>query len=206
MIQILRDKLKKKGIDMNNQERIRKLYKELDRSCFMEEYKESADQDRPFPIGHGQTISQPSLVLRMTILLDVEKDSKVLEIGTGSGYQAALLAKAAEELYTVERIEDLFVKAKDRLTKGGYENIKFKLGDGSLGWKDHAPYDRIMVTASARKIPEKLVEQLAPSGKMVIPVGEGSVQELLLIKKDPEGKVEKELITKVRFVRLIGDY
>lgn len=191
---------------MDNQERIRKLYKELDRSYFMEEYKEAADQDRPFPIGHGQTISQPSLVLRMTILLDVKKDSKVLEIGTGSGYQTALLAKAAGEVYTVERIEELFAKAKDRLTKGGYKNIKFKLGDGSLGWKDHAPYHRIMVTASARNLPEKLIEQLAPNGKMVIPVGEGSVQELLLIRKDSEGKVEKELVTKVRFVRLIGEY
>ncbi len=168
---------------MDNQERIRKLYKELDRSYFMEEYKEAADQDRPFPIGHGQTISQPSLVLRMTILLDVDEDSKVLEIGTGSGYQAALLAKAAKELYTVERIEELYVKAKDRLEKAGYNNIKFKLGDGSLGWEENAPYDRIMVTASARNLPEKLIDQLAPKGKMVIPVGKGSVQELLLIKK-----------------------
>lgn len=191
---------------MDNRERVTKLYKELDRSFFMEEYKEYADQDTPFPIGHGQTISQPSLVLKMTVLLDVDEDSKVLEIGTGSGYQAALLAKASKVVYTVERIEELFVKVKDRLINGGYDNIKFKLGDGSLGWEENAPYDRIMVTASARILPEKLLKQLAPNGKMVIPVGKDSVQDLLLITKDSEGKIEKELITKVRFVRLIGDY
>lgn len=192
-----------KEIAMNNRQRITKLYKNLDRSYFMDQYKEYADQDAPFPIGHGQTISQPSLVLEMTILLDVDKNSKVLEIGTGSGYQAALLAKACKELYTVERIEELYLRAKEILIDAGYENINFKLADGSLGWKEYAPYDRIMVTAAASSLPEKLIEQLAPNGKMVIPVGKSSVQDLLLIKKDARGKVEKELIEKVRFVRLI---
>ncbi len=192
--------------NMDNKERIIKSYKELDRSYFMDDYKEYAHEDTPFPIGYGQTISQPSLVLKMTILLDVDKESKVLEIGTGSGYQAALLSKACKVLYTVERIEELFIKAKERLLKGGYENIKFKLGDGSLGWKENAPYDRIMVTASATSLPEKLVDQLATNGKMIIPVGQDPVQDLLLITKDLEGKVKKELITKVRFVRLIGEY
>ena len=191
---------------MDNKERIVNFYRELDRSYFMEEYKEYAHQDTPFPIGYGQTISQPSLVLEMTILLDVDKDSKVLEIGTGSGYQAALLSKACKELYTVERIEELFVKVKERLTNGGYNNIKFKLGDGSLGWEENAPYDRIIVTASATSLPEKLVDQLSPNGKMVIPVGENSVQDLLLVTKDSEGKVKKDLIAKVKFVRLIGEY
>lgn len=191
---------------MHNRKRITKLYKELDRSYFMEEDKEYANKDIPFSIGYGQTISQPSLVLEMTILLDVNKDSKVLEIGTGSGYQAALLAMASKEVYTVERIEELLIKAKKRLIDGGYENIKFELGDGSQGWEEYAPYDRIMVTASASSLPEKLIDQLAPNGKMVIPVGANSVQDLLLITKDSEGKVKKEFITKVRFVRLIGEY
>lgn len=191
---------------MENRERIIKYYNELDRSYFMEEYKEQSHEDRPFPIGHGQTISQPSLVLKMTISLDVKEDSKVLEIGTGSGYQTALLAKAAKKVYTIERIEDLYLKAKDRLNKAGFSNIEFKLSDGSIGWEENAPYDRIMVTASATKLPEKLIEQLAPNGKMIIPVGAGGVQDLMLISKDSKGEVKKEILEKVRFVRLIGEY
>ena len=191
---------------MNTRETIIKFYHELDRSYFMDLYKELAQEDRPFPIGHGQTISQPSLVLEMTILLDIGTRSKVLEIGTGSGYQTALLAKAAGEVYTVERIEELHLQAIEKLTKAGYTNIEFTLGDGSLGWQEHAPYDRIMVTASATTMPKALLEQLAPNGKMIIPVGSGSVQDLLLITKDAHGKIEKEIISKVRFVPLIGEY
>lgn len=191
---------------MNTRETIIKFYHELDRSYFMDLYKELAQEDRPFPIGHGQTISQPSLVLEMTILLDIGTRSKVLEIGTGSGYQTALLAKAAGEVYTVERIEELHLQAIEKLTKAGFTNIQFTLGDGSLGWQEHAPYDRIMVTASATTMPKALLEQLAPNGKMIIPVGSGSVQDLLLITKDAHGKIEKEIISKVRFVPLIGEY
>lgn len=191
---------------MNTRETIIKFYHELDRSYFMDLYKELAQEDRPFPIGHGQTISQPSLVLEMTILLDIGTRSKVLEIGTGSGYQTALLAKAAGEVYTVERIEELHLQAIEKLTKAGFANIQFTLGDGSLGWQEHAPYDRIMVTASATTMPKALLEQLAPNGKMIIPVGSGSVQDLLLISKDAHGKIEKEIISKVRFVPLIGEY
>lgn len=189
-------------MNMENREKIIKYYKELDRSYFMEEYKGHSHEDTPFPIGHGQTISQPSLVLKMTILLEVEEDSKVLEIGTGSAYQTALLSKAAKSVYTVERIEDLYIKAKERLNRAGYSNIEFKLGDGSIGWEENAPYDRIMVTASADKLPEKLIDQLAPGGKMVIPIG----NDLIIVDKDSEGKVKKETIAKVRFVKLIGDY
>lgn len=188
---------------MNNKERITKYYNELDRSYFMDKHKEEAHVDRPFPIGYEQTISQPSLVLEMTILLDIDKDSKVLEIGTGSGYQTALLAKAAKKVYTIERIKELYQGAKEKLSKAGYKNIEFKLDDGSLGWVEKAPYDRIMVTAAASKLPEDLVEQLAPNGKMVIPVGAGSVQELMLITKESDGNIKKEDLGKVRFVRLI---
>lgn len=190
---------------MNNKERIINIYNNLDRSYFMEKHKNQAHIDRPFPIGHEQTISQPSLVLKMTLLLDPKEDSKVLEIGTGSGYQTALLAASAESIYTIERIEELYTKAKKRLRKSDYNNINFKFGDGSLGWYEHAPYDRIIVTASAKKIPENLIEQLGRGGRMVIPVGSGFVQELKLVKKDKDGNVEEENIEKVRFVRLIED-
>lgn len=189
---------------MDNREKIIKYYNELDRSYFMEKYKDQAHEDTPFPIGHGQTISQPSLVLRMTILLDIEEDNRVLEIGTGSGYQTALLSKAAKQVYTIERIEDLYIKAKERLKEADFSNIEFKLADGSIGWEENAPYDRIMVTAAAKRLPDELVEQLAPNGKMVIPVGAGGVQDLLVISKDSEGKIGKEFIGKVRFVRLIS--
>ncbi len=190
---------------MSNKERIIDYYKKLDRSYFMEDYKEDSHRDTPFPIGFGQTISQPSLVLKMTLLLDIEKDSKVLEIGTGSGYQTALLSKASKEVYTIERIKELYKKAKNRLNSAGYNNIKFKLGDGSLGWSENAPYDRIMVTAAAEKVPQALLNQLAKNGKMVIPVGSGFIQDLLFIKKDPEGEIEIEALDNVRFVKLVTD-
>ena len=188
---------------MDNSKRITTYYNELDRSYFMDQYKEQAHQDTPFSIGYGQTISQPSLVLKMTVLLELEKESKVLEIGTGSGYQTALLSKAAGAVYTVERIKELHISAKERLLKAGYTNIDFKLDNGVLGWEENAPYDRIMVTAGADKLPSRLIEQLAPNGKMVIPVGPRHVQDLLLISKDGQGEIQKEIIGKVRFVELV---
>lgn len=192
--------------NMNHKKRIIKYYNELDRSYFIDRYKERAHEDVPLPIGYEQTISQPSLVLKMTILLDVDKESKVLEIGTGSGYQTALLAKASKVVFTVERIKELHVKAKERLDKAGYTNIKFKLDDGNLGWEENGPYDRIMVTAGASKLPEPLIDQLAPEGKMIIPVGDTPVQDLMLITKDAEGTVKKKVVEIVRFVPLVGDY
>lgn len=191
---------------MTNKERIIDIYKRLDRSYFLDDLKEQSHLDTPLPIGHGQTISQPSLVLKMTIALEVEESHSVLEIGTGSGYQTALLSQAAHKVYTIERIEELYKSAKARLDAAGYTNISFKLGDGSLGWEENAPYDRIMVTAGAARMPEDLVDQLAENGRMVIPVGSGSVQELKVITKDSKGEIHEETIEKVRFVRLIGDY
>jgi len=139
----------------------------LDRSFFIDgDMKKYAMLDEPLPIGYGQTISQPSLVLEMTKLLEPEKENKVLEIGTGSGYQTALLAKMAAEVYTVEQIAELQDAAKKRLLALGFTNILFKVGDGCLGWQEHSPYDRIIVTAAAREVPDELVSQLKPGGRL----------------------------------------
>ena len=179
----------------------------LDRSFFIDnEYKKFADNDSPLPIGFEQTISQPSLVLEMTRLLSPENDSKVLEIGTGSGYQTSILAEFAKVVYSVERIRELSKKAQDRLSKLGYNNIFFKIDDGSIGWKENSPFDRIMVTAAAGKIPEELIEQLNVNGKMIIPVGPEYFQDLLLIEKDYDGNLIKRVMGQVRFVELIGNY
>lgn len=181
-------------------------FQSLDRSFFMDQFKDMAMVDAAFPIGYGQTISQPSLVLAMTIQLDIEPSSRILEIGTGSGYQTALLAKFASEVYTIERIQPLYERAMERLEELEFTNIRFKLDDGSYGWEEESPFDRIIVTASARQIPEELVEQLAVGGKMIIPVGGDDFQELLLITKDVMGDINIEHLTDVRFVRLVGKY
>lgn len=192
---------------MSLNEEIFDFYKRLDRSLFIDnEFREYAGEDKALPIGFEQTISQPSLVLEMTLHLDLNKESKVLEIGTGSGYQTALLAKFSHEVYSVERISELSQKAQERLSKLGYKNVSFRVGDGSEGWAQYAPYDRIIVTAGAGIMPKELIEQLALGGKMVIPVGKKEVQELNLISKDKQGEITKESLGKVRFVPLVGKY
>lgn len=190
----------------NQKEEIVRYFNELDRGYFINEYKEYAQFDRPIPIGHGQTISQPTLVLNMTIQLNLQPNSKVLEIGTGSGYQTALLAPFCKEVYTVERLKPLHDQAKERLGKLGLSNIHYKLGDGSLGWPEHQPYDRIIVTASASQIPEELLNQLRPGGRMIIPVGDDYMQRLKMIDKDLQGEVTISVINEVAFVRLKGKY
>lgn len=186
---------------------LEKYFRSVDRSFFLEgEMKMYADLDEPLPIGFGQTISQPSLVLKMTQLLAPEKDSKVLEIGTGSGFQTAILAKVSAEVYTVERIGELMEKAKKRLESLGFTNIYYKVGDGSKGWPEYAPYDRIMETAAPRVLPEQLVEQLVNGGRMVIPVGPPHLQELQLITKTAEGDIQTKTAGWVRFVELKGEY
>jgi protein-L-isoaspartate(D-aspartate) O-methyltransferase len=171
----------------------------------MDSEKESAELDRAVSIGYGQTISQPTLVLEMTLHLSLESDSKVLEIGTGSGFQTALLAQFADTVYTVERIEALYHNAKERLSSLGFPNIHFLHGDGNNGWDAHAPYDRIMVTAAARKVPAALLEQLSPGGKMVIPVGDAFSQELQLIEKDHSENIHTTFIEHVLFVEFKKD-
>ncbi|MBN2261040.1 MAG: protein-L-isoaspartate O-methyltransferase [Clostridiales bacterium] len=185
-----------------DKEDIISYYNKLDRSLFMEENKMYAHVDSPFPIGYGQTISQSSLVLYMTINLDIDSEHKVLEIGTGSGYQSAFLAKFSKELYTVEIIEPLYLKAKKRLSAMGFDNIEYKLGNGSFGWIEKSPFDRIIVTAAAGNIPEMLIEQLAPLGKMIIPVGE-IWQRLVFVTKDIDGRISYQNDISVRFVKLV---
>jgi len=183
------------------------FFKSLNRAFFIDnEYESMAQEDLPLPIGYDQTISQPSLVFDMTVMLDVENAESVLEIGTGSGYQTAFLAKFAKKVYTVELIEELSRKAQERLKELGFGNIRFKIGDGSEGWKEYAPYDRIIVTAGSRVIPDELVEQLKNGGKMVIPVGNEYEQELLLIEKDLVGKLSITPKYRVRFVEFKGKY
>ncbi|MCR6546363.1 protein-L-isoaspartate(D-aspartate) O-methyltransferase [Dehalobacterium formicoaceticum] len=183
------------------------FYGTLDRSYFIDnENKKYAHMDQALPIGHEQTISQPSLVLKMTEELNPDKTCKVLEIGTGSGYQTALLAEFSQTVFTMERIKELSEKAMERLGKLGYSNIFFAIGDGSEGWKEHAPYDRIMVTAAAEKIPDELVNQLKPGGRMIIPVGPQGNQELKLITKDSDGTMHDETLLRVTFVEMKGKY
>jgi protein-L-isoaspartate(D-aspartate) O-methyltransferase len=156
----------------------------------------------PLPISHGKTISQPFIVALMTDLLDVRDDTVVLEIGTGFGYQAAILAELARQVYSVEIIEGIAAQGKKRLTSLGYKNIALRLGNGSLGWPDYAPYDRIMVTAAPDLIPPSLLQQLKPSGKMVIPSGIPDQQQLLLVEKNDQGRISTREILAVRFSEL----
>ncbi|MFQ6039681.1 MAG: protein-L-isoaspartate(D-aspartate) O-methyltransferase [Candidatus Poribacteria bacterium] len=162
----------------------------------------SAYDDSPLPIGHGQTISQPYIVALMTEALRLKGDSKALEIGTGSGYQTAILAELAATVYTIEIVEPLVKPAQELLKSLGYQNIFFRYGDGYDGWPEEAPFDAIMVTAAPKRIPEPLVEQLAVGGRMVIPVGDYH-QDLVLLIKTERGVQEKD-ITAVRFVPMTG--
>ncbi len=167
-------------------------------------YRPLAYTDQPLPIGEGQTISQPYIVALMTELLQLKGEEKVLEVGTGSGYQAAILAELAKEVYTIEILPALAESAEKRLKKMGYENIKVKCGDGYIGWEEYAPFDAIIVTCAPDHIPKPLLEQLKEGGRMVIPVG-SIYQELLLIEKKG-GKIFKKSIIPVRFVPMTGEH
>jgi protein-L-isoaspartate(D-aspartate) O-methyltransferase len=169
-------------------------------------HENEAYEDHPLPIGEGQTISQPYMVALMTQELGPDRGMKVLEIGTGSGYQTSLLAELAGEVFTVERHKNLSEKAQKSLKDLGYSNIRFKTGDGTLGWKENAPYDRIIVTAGSKGIPDALTEQLSQNnGIMILPVGSSSVQVLTkVIRKG--NKIETSNITTCVFVPLVGKY
>ena len=166
-------------------------------------YKSSAYDDSPLPIGYDQTISQPYIVGFMTEMLEVKEKHKVLEIGTGSGYQAAVLAEIVDDVYSIEIIEELGEQVKARLKRLNYKNITVRIGDGYFGWEEHAPFDAIIVTAAADHIPPPLVKQLKPGGRMGIPVGgRFQVQNLLIVEKALDGTVTTKQVMPVRFVPL----
>ena len=169
------------------------------------ELAEEAYADGPLPIGEGQTISQPYIVALMVEALELRRGERVLEIGAGSGYAAAVLAEIAAEVYTVERHAPLAREARERLRALGYENVQLRVGDGSRGWPEHAPYDAIVVAAGAPEVPEALKEQLAVGGRLVIPVGQGrTLQELLRLRRLSETQYQREELGGVRFVPLVG--
>ncbi|MCB1902764.1 MAG: protein-L-isoaspartate(D-aspartate) O-methyltransferase [Gammaproteobacteria bacterium] len=180
----------------------------LPRHLFVpEDQRRYAYENRPLGIGHGQTISQPYIVALMSDLLRPDSGHRILELGTGSGYQAAVLAHLSTEVFTIEIIEPLGKEAAERFSKLGYANIETRIGDGYYGWEEHAPFDSIIVTAAASHVPPPLIAQLKPGGRMVIPVGGGfQVQQLMLIEKTEDGGIETRQILPVRFVPLTGSH
>jgi protein-L-isoaspartate(D-aspartate) O-methyltransferase len=186
--------------------RVLDAFAEVPRHAFLPDtLRAAAYINRPLPIGHGQTISQPYIVALMTDLLDPEADDIVLEIGTGSGYQAAVLAKLVKQVYSLEIVAALAEQASERLRRLGYGNVEVCQGDGHAGWPEHAPFDAIIVTAAAPDIPPLLIEQLKPGGRFLIPVGSRySGQDLLLIEKDRRGRVSQKSVLPVIFVPLTG--
>jgi protein-L-isoaspartate(D-aspartate) O-methyltransferase len=197
------NKLRSKGI---SDERVLEAFRRVPRHLFVDGamYQQAYD-DNALPIGCGQTISQPYVVALMTQLLQLKKDEKILEIGTGSGFQAAILAQFSRRVFTIERQHDLAEAARLRLREMRYENIAFKCGDGTSGWPGHAPYAKIVVTAGAPVIPEDLLEQLETGGRMIIPVGDRAHQELVVYDKTETG-FEKHSEGGVVFVPLIGQH
>ena len=197
---MVRHQIKGRGIQDQN---VLAAMEKIERHLFVSsKLHKLAYQDRPLSIDYGQTISQPYIVALMTELLELNEESKVLEIGTGCGYQTAVLAEIVNEVYSVEILPELAESAKKRLVGLNYHNIKLKQGDGYYGWIEHAPYDGILVAAAPKKVPFRLAQQLDEGGQMVIPVG-SEIQELLLVTKC-SGKVETESITGVSFVPMTG--
>jgi len=184
--------------------RVLKILGKVPRNRFIEEaLSGEAYNDHPLPIGHKQTISQPYIVALMTEALELTGEEKVLEIGTGSGYQTAILADLSRKVFTVERVRDLMVQARNILADLRYNNIMFKAFDGTLGWKEYEPYDAIMVTAGAPKIPQPLLDQLADGGRLIIPVGDRFSQELIKVTKK-KGNIIQKNFGGCRFVDLVG--
>ncbi len=202
----LREKMVKEQIlarGIKDQRVIKALY-DIPRQDFIPDgFSEDSYADHPVPIGKGQTISQPYIVALMTSKLEIKGPEKVLEIGTGSGYQTAVLAEICSQVVTVEREEDLFKRAREVLTLQGYTNIDFILGDGTLGFPEKAPFDRIIVTAGAPKVPGSLLAQLKDEGKMILPVGDMYMQRLVLIKKNSGAFLSEDICVSV-FVPLKG--
>ncbi|MBW1710896.1 MAG: protein-L-isoaspartate(D-aspartate) O-methyltransferase [Deltaproteobacteria bacterium] len=201
-LSMVEDQIQRRGI---KDARVLEAMRQVPRHLFVGPRDRSlAYADRPLPIGYGQTISQPYIVAYMTEILRLLGTEKVLEIGTGSGYQAAILAKTAGEVYSIEIIPGLYNQARKKLSGLGYGRVYVKVDDGYFGWPDKAPFDRIIVTCAAGHIPPPLIKQLKPGGMMVIPVGQPwMVQTLILVKKDQEGQIKTRALMPVRFVPLV---
>ena len=187
-------------------ERVIQALRQVPRHAFVpDEVEPSAYVNAPLPIGHGQTISQPYIVALMTDLIQPQADDVVLEIGTGSGYQAAVLASLVKKVYSLEIIETLAAAARERLHRLGYDNVEVGTGNGCFGWPEYAPYDAVIVTAAAPQIPSALIEQLKPGGSLVMPVGDHYFgQELRLLTKNENGRLEQRCALPVAFVPLTG--
>jgi protein-L-isoaspartate(D-aspartate) O-methyltransferase len=206
------DLLRKRMVDeqliprgIKNKRVLDAFYKVQRHKFIPEDVMMSAYADFPVPIGEGQTISQPYIVALMTECLDLRGEEKVLEIGTGSGYQTAILAELAKEIYSVERFKNLAESAEAVVNELGYKNIKIKVGDGTLGWPEMGPFDRIIITAASPRIPLPLTEQLKESGKLILPLGESFSQVLTAVEKK-KGKLESIEICGCIFVPLVGKY
>jgi protein-L-isoaspartate(D-aspartate) O-methyltransferase len=186
-------------------ERVMAAIAAVPRHYFVPEYLQEAAYDNgPLPVGHGQTISQPYIVALMTDLLRSTPDAVLLEVGTGTGYQTAVLARLARRVYSIEIVAALASEAAERLQRLGYANVETRQGDGYAGWPEHAPYDGIIVTAAAPYIPAALIAQLKPNGRLVIPVGEhGGPQQLLVVEKNAAGEVSERSVLPVAFVPLV---
>lgn len=187
-------------------QRVLDAFKKVERHNFIpQDLRTSAYADFPIPIGEGQTISQPYIVALMTECLDLKGQEKVLEIGTGSGYQTAILAELAKEIYSIERLPDLSKRAQETLRAAGYSNIHFKVGDGTLGWTEEGPFDRVIIAAASPRIPLPLNEQMKEDAKMILPLGESLGQTLTLVQ-NINGKLEITSICGCVFVPLVGKY
>lgn len=211
MIQAIEDDVKETSLYLDKEAldpRVMNVMGKVPRHEFVpKRMRDRAYENRPLPIGYGQTISQPYIVALMTDLLKLKKTDKVLEVGTGSGYQAAVLSGLVSKVFTIEIIDALGEQAKERLWRLDYGNVEVRIGDGYYGWPKEAPFDAIVVTAAASHIPPPLIKQLKPGGKMVIPVGSRfMVQQLLLIEKAANGKTTTRQILPVRFVPLTGKH
>ncbi len=201
---MVRDQIMARGVTAT---RVLSVLRKVPRHLFVEEaLKPQAYEDHPLPIGSGQTISQPYVVALMTQALDVQPGMKVLEIGTGSGYQTAVLAELDAVVYSVERVPELHMRAKNRLAAMGYGKVHLKLDDGTLGWPDAAPFDRILVTAGGPAVPPPYIEQLADPGLLVIPVGPERRSQQLVVLRKRDGKIARKSLGDVAFVDLVGQH
>ncbi|CAD7775438.1 MAG: Protein-L-isoaspartate O-methyltransferase [Candidatus Methanoperedenaceae archaeon GB37] len=201
---MVRDQIEARGI---KDKRLLNIMRKIPRHLFVDEaLRDQAYNDYPLPIGEGQTISQPYIVALMTEALELKGQEKVLEIGTGSGYQTAILAELAQSVFTIERVPTLMQRAKAILDSLGYFNVAYKTGNGTLGWPEVAPFQGIIVTAAAPEIPQPYVEQLDIGGKLVIPLGDKFSQVLYKIIKLPDGRIKKQYLCGCRFVPLVGIY